>query len=246
MQSTSSLYKSIWSDDGCIVQTKVSIAGRDYVDGICGESGAIVELSTPGSIFTGSGPSIGGAICREMDLTLRTDGADIPRAAEVDVYVRLLIADPLTGAVKKSSEWIPKGVFYIDTRELDASETELTIHGYDAMLKGEQALLDQASGETGEWPKDMATVAQMCAVKMGVAIDPRTELSASYTIGYPSDYTCRELLQHIAAAHAGNWIITDSGKLRLVVLGDYPDDPGVLIDEYGNALMFGGVAISVK
>lgn len=137
-------------------------------------------------------------------------------------------------------------MFFIDTRELDASETELTIHGYDAMLKGEQALLDQSAGETGEWPKDMATVAQMCAVKMGVEIDSRTELSASYTIGYPSDYTCRELLQHIAAAHAGNWIITDAGKLRLVVLGDYPDDPGVLIDEYGNALMVGGVAINVK
>ena len=35
------------------------------------------------------------------------------------------------------SEWIPKGVFYIDTRKLDTESGVLTLHGYDAMLKSE-------------------------------------------------------------------------------------------------------------
>lgn len=212
MISTTDLYRSIWNDPKHIVQTKVTIAGNDYLDG------DNAGLSTSGTMFPGSGPSIGGAVCREIDLELKTDGADIPRSAEIKVFIRLSLLDS-TGAVKSASEWIPKGVFYIDTRELDASEEWLSIHGYDAMLKGEQALLDQASGETDEWPKGMNTVAQMCAEKMGVEIDERTVLSAAYQISYPTDYTCRELLQYIAAAHCGNWVITDAGKLRLVPFG---------------------------
>ena len=156
MICTTDLYRSIWNDPEHIVQTKVTIAGNDYLDG------DNAGLSTSGTMFPGSGPSIGGAVCREIDLELKTDGADIPRSAEIKVFIRLALLDS-TGAVKSASEWIPKGVFYIDTRELDASEEWLSIHGYDAMLKGEQALLDQASGETDEWPKGMNAVAQMCA-----------------------------------------------------------------------------------
>lgn len=220
MQTVSDLYRTIWSDPAHVVQTKVTIADKEYLDG------DIAGLSTPGTMFSGNGPSIGCAVCREIDLDLQTDGADIPRSAEIKVFIRIALLDS-TGAVKSASEWIPKGVFYIDTRELDASDEWLSIHGYDAMLKGEQALLDQSAGETGEWPKDMATVAQMCAAKMGVEIDSRTELSTTYTIGYPSDYTCRELLQYIAAAHCANWVITDSGKLRLVPFGSIDADNAI-------------------
>ena len=91
----------------------------------------------------------------------------------------------------------------------------------------------------------MSPVASACAEKMGVEIDERTSISSAYEISYPTDYTCRELLQHIAAAHGGNWIITDAGKLRLVILGDLPDETSVLVDEYGNVITFGGVRIYV-
>lgn len=238
MIPTTDLYRSIWNDPAHVVQTKVIIAGQEYRDG------DIASLSTPGTMFPGSGPSIGGAVCREIDLDLNTDGANIPRSAEIKVFIRLAILGS-TGAVKLASEWVPKGVFYIDTRELDASEEWLYIHGYDAMLKGEQPFLDQENGETGEWPKSMATVASACAHKMGVEIDERTVISSDYEVYYPTDYTCRELLQHIAAAHCGNWIITDSGKLRLVTLGGIPAETFLLVEEYGNYITFGGDRIYV-
>lgn len=238
MISTTDLYRSIWKDPSHIVQTKVTIAGKDYLDG------DIANLSTPGTMFPGSGPSIGGAVCREIDLELKTDGADIPRSAEIKVFVRLALLDD-AGAVTEASEWIPKGVFYIDTRELDASDEWLSIHGYDAMLKGEQAFLDQANGDTGLWPQSMSTVASSCAEKMGVEIDERTSINSTYEISYPTDYTCRELLQHIAAAHCGNWIITDAGKLRLVTLGDIPAETSLLVEEYGDYITFGGDRIYV-
>ena len=238
MQTVSDLYRSILNDTAHIVQTKVTIAGKDYLDS------DIAGLSTPGTMFPGSGPSIGGAVCREIDLDLQTNGADIPRSAEIKVYIRLALLDS-TGAVESASEWIPKGVFYIDTRELDASEEWLSIHGYDAMLKGEQAFLDQENGDTGLWPQSMSAVASACAEKMGVEIDDRTSISNTYQINYPTDYTCRELLQHIAAAHGGNWIITDAGKLRLVTLGDIPAETSLLVEEYGNYITFGGDRIYV-
>lgn len=238
MQTVSDLYRSIWNDPAHIVQTKVTIAGKDYLDG------DIASLSTPGTMFPGNGPYIGGAVSREIDLELKTDGADIPRSAEIKVFIRLALLDS-TGTVASASEWIPKGVFYIDTRELDASEEWLSIHGYDAILKGEQPFLDQANGETGLWPQSMSAVASACAEKMGVEIDERTTLSSIYEISYPTDYTCRELLQHIAAAHAGNWIITDAGKLRLVILGDIPAETSLLVEEYGNYITFGGERVYV-
>lgn len=238
MQSVSDLYRTIWNDPSHIVQTKVTMAGKDYLDE------DIASLSTHGTMFSGNGPSIGDAVCREIDMELRTDGTYIPRSAEIKVFVRLALLDS-AGAVSSASEWIPKGIFYIDTRELDVSEEWISIHGYDAMLKGEQPFLDQANSETDLWPQSMSAVASACAEKMGVEIDERTSISSAYEISYPNGYTCRELLQHIAAAHAGNWIITDAGKLRLAILIDTGEDTYYLVDEYGNAITFGGVRIYV-
>jgi hypothetical protein len=39
------------------------------------------------------------------------------------------------------SEWLPKGTFYIDTRKLDPESGVLSIHAFDAMLKGDVELL---------------------------------------------------------------------------------------------------------
>lgn len=238
MIQTTDLYRSIWRNPAHIAQIKVTISGKDYF------GSDIAGLSTSGTMFSGKGPSIGGAICREIDLTVKTDGADIPRAAEIKVYVRLALLGN-TGVVESASEWIPKGVFSIDTRDSDDSGEWLTIHGYDNMLKGEQLFLDQASGETGLWPQPMDVVASSCASKIGVEIDPRTVINSAYMINYPSGYTCRELLGHIAAAHCGNWIMTDEGKLRLVILGNIPEESYSLVTEYGDAITFGGYRINV-
>lgn len=213
MQTTSDLFKTILNNPLRVVQNKVTIAGTDYFDD------KIESLSVYGSMFSSDSPCIGSAVSRTIKVTLKTDGAYIQRAAKIKVFIRLALLDS-TGHVTSASEWIPKGVFYIDTRQPDEDEQFLTINGYDAMLKGEQPLVDQAAGETETWPKTMREVASACAEKMGVEIDPSTIISDDYEIGYPTDYTCRELLRHIAAAHGGNWTISDEGKLRFIVLGN--------------------------
>lgn len=246
MQATSELYKSIWQDDACIVQAKVTIAGKDYVDGLFGAQGDIASLSTPASLFAGSGPSVGGTICREIDLDLRTNGAGIPRMAEMRVFVRLVLADEVTETILQASEWIPKGVFYIATRKLDTAENILTIHGYDRMIFAEDVYLQE--GDTGDWPRLMSDVVADISDRLGVSIDSRTTINAAYTMDYPNDYTMRELLGYVAAAHAGNWIMTDAGELRLVPLYNPATEYsglGYLGTENGEAISFGGVLILV-
>ena len=81
---------------------------------------------------------------------------------------------------------------------------------------------------------------------MGVNLDKRTVLNSAYTIDYPAnDYTVRNELCFIAAAHGGNWIITDAGDLLLVPLLSMPAETNYLITEYGDAITFGGVKILV-
>lgn len=222
MTNTDALFREILADPAHIAQIKISIAGKDYIDD------AVVSAVTSGTMFSGNKVAIGCAVGREIDIVIKPDGNAIPRSAEINVYLRLVLPG-ISGEIKSASAWIPKGVFFIDTREPDVDGESLMIHGYDAMLKGEQPFLDQEAGETDVWPQSMRDVALACAAKMGVEIEQPSELSSTYTIGYPTDYTCRELLEHIAAAHGGNWIISDDGKLRLVRLGQLDADNEIQI-----------------
>ena len=87
------------------------------------------------------------------------------------------------------------------------------------------------------------------AARMGVTVDSRTQLNESFPVQYPvddeGDMTMREALGRIAVANAGNWIITDDGKLLMVGLNSMPAESNYLITEGGSAITFGGVRILV-
>ena len=55
----------------------------------------------------------------------------------------------------------------------------------------------------------------------------------------------REILSYIAVSNAGNWIITDAGKLLLVGYGDLPEETNFLVTERGEAILFGEVRLLV-
>ena len=149
----------------------------------------------------------------------------------------------------QQSEWLPKGTFFIDTR--DEGNGVLSIDAFDPMLKCDQSFT--TSGEQGTWPRtDITVVNQICS-RIGVTLDSRTAaiITAGYTIQYPGfgegAYSMRELLGFIGSMYAGNWIITEENKLRLLVLGDMPDDStSLLITEYGEYITMGGFRIRVS
>lgn len=106
------------------------------------------------------------------------------------------------------------------------------------MLKTEQTYL--ISEDVGEWPRGMKALVADIASRIDVEVDSRTVINESYVVEYPNDYTMREILCHIAAAHAGNWIITADGKLLLVPLFTaMPPETYYLIEDSGSAIVFG-------
>jgi hypothetical protein len=210
-------------------ESKVTIAGVEYSEEY------IFGLSTKSALFATGAASIGGCVAKEIDLTVMPKG-EIPRMAKIVVWVR-----PAADGVE--TDWFKKGVFYIDTRSIDKTTGLLTIHGYDAMLKAEQTYLRE--GDTGTWPRIMSSVVGDIAGRMGVSIDSRTVLNGAFKIGYPGDYTMREILGYVAAAHGGNWIITDAGELRLVQLAGVPLETNYLITGDGYTLVLGDTKILI-
>lgn len=225
MQTTSSLWKEIFSKEHT-VEYKAVIGDNSYL------SDSLIGAFITRALFEDV-QSVGKCGSAQLDLDL-WGASNIPRNAEIKIYVRLVSGDT-------ASEWLPQGTFYIDTRSVSGEIT--TIHGYDAMLKAEQTFL--AEGDTGEWPRTQQAVVNAICARMGVELDSRTVINSTYMVEYPNDYTMREILGYIAAAHGGCWIITPAGKLRLVTLGGLPAETNYLVDEYGNTITMGGVKILV-
>lgn len=234
MHSVSDLYLSLLADKNHRVETKLSIAGVEY------SQADIVKdsLRVYGGLYSTFG--IGNCSARQIDFEIIPKG-DIPRQAEIKVYARLVSGEQV-------SEWIPKGVFFFSTRKTDRVTGVLSVHGYDAMLKAEQTWLD-SSYDAQNWPMPVWTAVNDIAARMGVAVDSRTQLNAAFPVQYPvddeGDMTMREALGRIAVANAGNWIITDDGKLLLVGLNSMPKETNHLVTETGSAITFGGVRILV-
>lgn len=206
-------------------QYKFDIAGTEY-----GMSDvASVKLEHP--LFDKL--SVGNTCSAELDITFWPK-SDIPRMAKIMPYIL------------QDGEWQQLGVFWTDTREKVGDR--LHIIAYDAMMRGNLVWVPR---DDLEFPSDTGllmpdAVAEICAL-MDVALDSRTVLSASYGIDHPAnDWTLRDVLGFIGAAHAGNWIITAAGELLLVPLfAPATGTVNYLADENGDPILFGGEAILV-
>lgn len=176
--------------------------------------------------------SIGNAMAATLSLDLYAD--EIPRGAEIKRYVRLVNGN-------KSSEWLSKGVFYVNRRSCE--DGRWSIEAYDAMLKADIAWTPR-QGFT--FPATMEQAAADIALSMEVELDERNVFQPYTMDKYPDgEYMRRDALRDIAAAHGGNFIMSDKGKLRLVPLISFPADSNYLVTEYGDAILFGGVKIIV-
>ena len=213
MQQTSQLYQTILSGIHSF-EVKVNIAGTDYGMDV------LTSLNSNRSVFGSGSPHLGLAPAGEISVSLYAASASIPRMAELRPYVRA-VNDT------QQSEWIAKGVYYIDTREMDTASGLLTIRGYDAMLKGEM----EYPSVSHSWPQsDIATVQEIAAF-LGVTVDSRTTalMTAGFQIPLPARFTVRETLQNIAALYGGSFVITDSNTLRLIPLWDLASSAEVAV-----------------
>ena len=223
-QATSELWKTLWRTPGTEREYGFDINGVWY--------GSEQEVSH--SVNSGLYEKFGFGNATTASLTLSLFADNIPRGATIKRFIRLRNGDQI-------SEWLPKGVFFTSRRSED--DGRWTVEAFDAMRKSE-VIWDP--DQSLNFPLSMPNAVKEFARIMGVEIDSRTSLNASYTIDYPAnDYTIRDELRFIAAAHAGNWVITDIGKLLLVPLLSIPEETNYLVTEHGDAITFGGVRILV-
>ena len=244
MQPTSETYKALLAA-GAPKEVRARIYASDYVYNQFGQD-AIVEATTRAAML-GSELTVGNCIAKELNLVLRTRQLvyPIPRMAKIVMAYRLY------ESAQAYSEWYPKGTFFIDTREEEEGNGVLKITAFDAMLKGEQPYM--WSGVQGNWPQKDKDIARQCAYRLGVPLDPRTEsiITREFDVGYPGygdgAYSVREVLGFIGQMYGGNWIITDENKLRLIILGDIPDDStSLLVTQNGDYITMGGDRIRVN
>lgn len=202
-------------------QYKFDIAGTEY-----GMSDvAKVKLEHP--LFDKL--SVGNTCSAELDITFWPK-SDIPKMARIVPYILL------------DGEWKQLGVFWTDTREKVGDR--LRIIAYDAMMKADCVWVpDQDKDDFNMTMPDAVT--KFCQL-MDVELDTRTVLIDNYKIDYPAnDWTIRDILGFIGAAHGGNWIFTNLGKLLLIPLFGGHIETNYLVNEDGDAIVFGGVRILV-
>lgn len=240
MQPTSNLYEELLAGSHW-KETRLSINDSDPNTSY--DESILISMHTYRQVFPSETPSVGGCISGEIAIEMKRPPSTIPRQAKLVPYVRLTDGS-------RATEWIKKGVFYVDTRSMreDGSNFEvLTIKGYDDILKAEQDYPET----TLTWPAIDIDVVDEIAKFIGVSVDSRTRdvIKNAYQVGYPADYSCRETLGYIAAMYGGSFIMSDLGELLLVTLGDvFADDDRVtnyLINEEGYNITVGGVRILV-
>lgn len=214
------------------------LTGTTGADGGYGED-QLIDMKTTSKVFSENAPVVGSCVSSQIDIEMLNPFGEIPKQSRLVPYVRL------TDGVQHS-EWIQKGVFYIDTRKKkeDGSAIEkIVIRGYDDMLRTEQ---DYPSSRLS-WPAKDIDVVREITEFIGVSVDSRTValMKYGYPVQYPAGYSCREVLGYIAAMYGGCFIMSDLGELRLVAMNSIPTETRYLVDSTGQAVTFGGVRILV-
>lgn len=222
-QQTSALWKTLLRDRN---------TAKEYafeVDGVWYGPEAEVSHSVDQSLFDAFGIGNAGS----ASLTLELYAEHIPRGAVIKRYVRLV-----NGA--RASEWLPKGVFFTNRREQE--DGLWSIEAYDAMLKADITWTPKLT-----FPCTMEQAARDIAAAMEVELDERNVFLPCTIPAYPEgEYSRRDALRDIAAAHGGNWTVTDTGKLRLIPLISAPAETNYLVAQHGEAILFGGTKILLR
>ena len=194
-QTTSELWKTLWRMPNTEREYQFDINGKIYGP----------EHEVEHTYSSGLYEDFGIGNAATASLTLGVFAPDIPRGATIKRYMRLRNGDQV-------SEWLPKGTFFPNRRIED--DGYWTIEAFDPMRKAEVVW---EPDQSLSFPMTMPDAVKEIARIMDVPIDSRTVLDPSYPIDYPAnEYTLRDELCFIAAAHGGNWIITDAGALWLV------------------------------
>lgn len=206
MQKRPKGWETARDDPNHIGELLVTIDGKQYA------AQDIVSCEIERNLLENTA-EVGNATAAVLTLEIN-QGETIPKRAKVVVQYRLALEDART-------DYIPKGTYWINTREKDGRYLKLTC--YDAMLMAQQDYLGDVTAD--DWPQQETACVTEIAKRMGVEIDPRSQIGTgdNHQVSMPVGRTMREVLEQIAAANGGNWCITPAGKLLLAPFGGTGD-----------------------
>lgn len=194
----------------------------------------LISMETSHSVFNEDYLVVGSAVSGQITVKMLMPTATIPKRARLAPYVRVTDGT-------RYSEWLPKGIYYIDTREVTHNSDGVdivTINGFDAMLMFER---DYPSDNANNYPMLDRTMVQFLANSIKISVDPRTfqRMDKNYRFSLPVGYSSREVLGIIASSYGGNFIISDEGQLLLIRLWDLPKESNYLVTQAGEVMVFG-------
>lgn len=228
MIQTDALWKEITREQEHTVQWQADIDGTVYEDSELKN----VRMQFP--IF--SDFSIGNVCSAQLDITVLPK-AKIGKMAKIVMWMRVKYREKISG-------WVQRGVFFIDERTENAYG-ELSITAYDSAMLSEQDYFGETP-DTNDWPASPKAVMETIMRKLGAQLDSRTVLRSDAIVQLSDiSISCRTMAGHIAAAHGGNWIVTNEGKWLLWTIGMLPPETFYLVDNSGDAILFGEVRLLV-
>lgn len=164
------------------------------------------------------GFTIGSCPSGYFEFTVRDQNAYIPKNSEVRFEIKI-------SGERGDTEWFPFGTYFIDNRA--HGKSTITFQCYDRMLLAEQNFWDAYIKVTGDTSAKalrpemkMSRAVDIICKALGTTLDSRSQIFNDATIRVEADYTCREVLKAIAISNAGNFLMTDEDKLRLLVLAN--------------------------
>lgn len=207
MKSASTIYKMLRALDTSWYEWKVVQGQHTY------ESDKLKNVDVSFSLITEDGIDIGNANAAKCSMTILEESANWDRMAQFTIQFRISSAN---GGTK--SGWMTLGKFYTDERSED-QYGNLKIVGYDAMLKLEQSWADKVPEQL--MPATFPITAKAWGTMIEAAeladFEDLTQLDDTVAfVGLDTAATIRDTLKTIAAAHAGNWLITTTETLNLI------------------------------
>lgn len=251
MHKLSEKYYKIIQNSDYVVESAVQVGSIEPVQVCVDIPGTVYgidvldSLSCNRALLGREAPSVGNFVSSSLEFSMLMPQEQIPESARIVPFSRVVCGE-------EKSEWVPKGVFWIDTRRktrANIRDITIKISCYDAALKAEA---DFDTAKVPAWPASDITVLQSAAEQIGVGINEETSatISKGYSMNSAEDMSCREVICYIGAMYGGNFTIDDFGNLKLVKMQRPGTDPekmicatpkaGVLSDGYSKVVLHVG------
>ena len=191
MYSVSDYFESLVRAPNREFDTKVIINGVEH------GSNEVVEWDIMETITESESYTIGNAIPTKFELKIYTQSI-FPTNAEMKPYIRLI-----------DTEWIPLGVFYVDSRkESEGGIWEFVC--YDKLMQANQPW------ETELYlPASMFQVVEEICDVLEIQLAPDTSLMFEVPL-VTHEFTMRQVLGYIAGCQGANAKINRNGELAFI------------------------------